>query len=175
VKRFLLPGCLAVAAAFAGCSSSTPTANCTPFKADTGDFLGYHSWPLTTSYDDPAVAGSPHTSGPRQVYLNQAPPHGATEFPVGTIIVKDIGPGPATADVTFAMVKDGCGFNADGAVGWEWYDLQNNADGSVTILWHGSEPPPGQTYSGDPTACNTCHGQTTDNDSVNAWPTLSSF
>jgi hypothetical protein len=174
VKKLVLVAVLLLAVA-GGCSSGSAAPTCTPFQADTGDFDGYHAWPLTTSYTGPAIAGSPHTSGPRQVYLNQAPPHGATEFPMGTIIVKDIGAGPPTADSTFAMVKDGCGFNAGGAVGWEWYELQNNADGSLTILWHGSEVPPGQSYSGDPTQCNDCHAQATNNDSVNSWPMLSSF
>jgi hypothetical protein len=174
IKRLLLPAFVGVATAV-GCSSSSAGPTCTPFQADTGDFAGYHAWPLTTSFNSPAIPSSPHTSGPRSIYLNQAPPSGATEFPVGTIIVKDIGPGPATADVTLAMVKDGCGFNADGAAGWEWYDLQNNSDGSTSIVWHGAEPPAGSTYAGDPTSCNTCHAQAASNDYVETWPLLSSF
>jgi hypothetical protein len=110
------------------------------------------------------------------VYLNQAPPHGSTEFPVGTIIVKDLGPGPGTAATTFAMVKRGGGFNEQGATNWEWFELQNNADASVTILWRGAEPPAGQAYSGEPTACNTCHGTAKSNDFVQSQPLqLSNF
>ena len=32
------------------------------------------------------------------------------------------------------MVKRGGGFNATGAVNWEWYELNNNADGSVVTV-----------------------------------------
>ena len=35
------------------------------------------------------MAGSIHNAGPRMAYMNKLPPHGSTEFPVGTIIVKE--------------------------------------------------------------------------------------
>jgi hypothetical protein len=159
-----------------GSSSDSADQDAGPvFVATTGAFASYHTW-QSWSFTGQAITGSPHTSGPRTVYLNQAPPHGSTAFPVGTIIVKDLGPGPATADTTFAMVKRGGGFNEDGATNWEWFELQNNADGSVTILWRGAEPPAGQSYSGDPTACNTCHGTAKTDDFVQSPPLqLSNF
>jgi hypothetical protein len=151
-------------------SSPDPAADAGPsFVAYTASFEGYHAW-QSWSFTDPAVPASPHTSGPRTVHLNHEPPHGSVEFPVGTIIVKDIGPGPASADTTFAMVKRGGGFNAEGAPGWEWFELQNHTDGSVTILWRGAAPPAGQAYSGDPTACNTCHFTSKFNDYVQSPP-----
>ncbi len=165
---------LAAAAALGGACSSPAAApggstpSCPPGPLTNGEFDGYESW-TEFSFDGPAIAGSPHTSGPRRVYLNKKPPHGATEFPVGTIIVKEIGPPPASADTVFAMVKVGCGYNSDGADDWEWAELNVDTTGTrpeVGITWSGSEPPLGQTYSGDPTACNTCHALAKSNDYV---------
>ena len=65
--------------------------------------------------------------GPRE-YLNQKPSHGAT-----VVSGRDHhreGNRPATRDLrtpSFAMVKVGCGYNADGAEDWEWYELQVDA------------------------------------------------
>jgi hypothetical protein len=66
------------------------------------------------------------------------------------------------------MAKRGCGFNNN--LDWEWFSLQNNSDGTVLILWRGTLPPPGQTYSGKPIGdCNGCHTMAVDNDFV--WDT----
>ena len=66
------------------------------------------------------------------------------------------------------MVKRGDGYNASpGANGWEWFSLQNNADGSVTILWRGLVAPPGQTYANQAIGdCNGCHTAAATNDDV---------
>lgn len=157
-----------VLAGVAACSSGSGSsgATCTPQPLVNGDFDGYSSW-TEFSFDGAAIPGSPHTSGPRRVYLNHKPPHGSTSFPAGTIIVKEIGAPPASQDSIFAMVKVGCDYNSDGAVGWEWVELNVDATtGAVGIMWSGSEPPPGQSYSGDPTACNTCHATAKGNDYV---------
>ncbi len=172
--RSLLPFlacCLAGVAACSAGSASGGASNCTQVSVLNSTFAGYESW-TEFSFTGAAIAGSPHTSGPRRVYLNQKPPHGATEFPVGTIIVKEIGAPPASGDSVFAMVKVGCDYNSDGAVNWKWFELQVDATNTASILWSGSEPPPGQTYSGNPTACNDCHGGAKSNDYVES-PELS--
>jgi hypothetical protein len=156
-----------VLASLAACSSGSggSTAATCP-QLINGDFDGYSSW-TEYSFTGTAIAGSPHTSGPRRVYLNHKPPHGSTSFPVGTIIVKEIGAPPASQDSVFAMVKVGDNCNSDGAVGWEWAELNVDAmSGAVGITWSGTVAPPGQSYSGDPTACNTCHGLAKSNDYV---------
>jgi hypothetical protein len=157
----------------AGCSSASSggDGSCTAPQPNNATFANYESW-TEFSFTGTAIAGSPHTSGPRRIYLSQKPPHGATEFPVGTIIVKEIGAPPASADSVFAMVKVGCDYNSDGAVNWEWFELQVNSPATPAIIWGGSEPPPGQSYSGDPTACNDCHSGAKQNDYVES-PELS--
>jgi hypothetical protein len=57
----------------------------------------------------------------------------------------------------FAMVKRGGSENAYGAKGWEWFELQNAADGTPGIVWRGVNPANG-SYGGNPTGgCNPCH------------------
>jgi hypothetical protein len=166
IIRSLVPllacGLAAVTACGSGNASSAGT--CTKVQVYNSSFANYESW-TEFAFTGAAIPGSPHTSGPRRIYLNQKPPHGATEFPVGTIIVKEIGAPPASADSVFAMVKVGCDYNSDGAVNWMWFELQFPTD-AASILWSGSEPPPGQTYSGNPTACNDCHRDAQHNDYV---------
>lgn len=166
IPTAIATGLLALAG-LAACSSGSSGSGdtCTPVPVFNSSFASYESW-TPFSFTGAAIPGSPHTSGPRRIYLNQKPPHGATEFPVGTIIVKEIGAPPASADSVFAMVKVGCDYNSDGAVNWEWYELQVDPANTASILWSGSEPPPGQTYSGNPTACNDCHSDAKQNDYV---------
>ena len=109
---------------------------------------GWTSFQLTSTVD-----AGPHASGPRTEWINKLPPHGATEFPVGTIIVKYI----EAIDQTFAMEKRGQGYNSAGANGWEYFDLDQGEDGGAHFVWRGNGPPLGMTYGGDPTACNVCH------------------
>jgi hypothetical protein len=136
------------------------------FLAFASDFEHYRSW---RSFDLPAAAvpSSPHTDGPRTEYLNREPPKGSTAFPIGTIIVKDIQPTDDQPARTFAMVKRGGTYNANGAVGWEWFELKTVGTSSVGIAWRGFGPPRGETYGGDAFAgCNTCHMGARDNDYV---------
>src|SRR5260221_9523870 len=76
------------------------------FIAFTADFASFRSWqafPLPASVEQGAV----HLPGPKTDYLNELPPTGSREFPVGTIIVKEIEVGPFEARQVFAMVKRG--------------------------------------------------------------------
>jgi len=145
------------------------------FVAFAEDFRGFHSWPSYDVTDGAALAGI-HDGSTVTEYLNKEPKHGATEFPVGTIIVKEATGGTIPHEL-FAMVKRGGGFNS-GAPGWEWFDLSTVMDGKdgVSIVWHGFGPPAGDTYGGDATAgCNTCH-VACGNDAVCAKPlALSNF
>jgi hypothetical protein len=127
------------------------------------NFEGFHQWGSFDVTKD-AAPGTVHPDAKLLEYLNKRPPHGSTEFPVGTIVVKE----PTTVDGSpntapfFAMVKRGGGYNSNGATGWEWFELLNLTDGSggVQLVWRGVGPPAGEVYGGDPNAgCNSCHQQ----------------
>jgi predicted CxxxxCH...CXXCH cytochrome family protein len=91
-------------------------------------------------------------------------------FPVGTIIVKETEEADVTQRTVFAMVKRGGGFNATGAVGWEWFKLGDNADGSATILDRSPAPDWTSPYGAEPVGdCNGCHLLAKSNDDV--WDT----
>jgi hypothetical protein len=152
----------AVAAGGAGCTSSgsDPAANGT-FIAYNGDFKGYQTW-TSFSLDSPTPEGATHVAGPRTIYINHEPPAGASEFPVGTIIVKET----MVDGKIFAQAKRGGTYNGTGAVGWEWFELLTSR-GVTGISWRGKGPPAGEIYGGDPNAgCNTCHKLAVNNDSV---------
>ncbi len=130
------------------------------------DFQGFRTWEAFHLADDGA-SDIVHLRGPKAEYLNQRPPKGSTAFPVGTIVVKELETGPVGTRKVFAMVKRGGGYNAAGAPGWEWFELENADDGSVKrIVWRGLGPPNGEQYGGDPNGCTSCHAQAKDNDYV---------
>jgi hypothetical protein len=152
-----------------GCGGDEPSADAVdaggatymPFQ---GDFESYPSWTSFT-FDGVAIPDSPHNvAGPRTEYINHLPPKGATSFPVGTIIVKELSTG------TFSMVKVGGDYNPDGALNWAWYELLNQPGGSVTIQW-GPDPvaPAGDPYASSPVTCNQCHANASNNDFVQSW------
>jgi hypothetical protein len=125
------------------------------FLAFSSTFAPFRSWPSFHS-DGPADDGTfpPDVLGPRTQYINPPPPHGASAFPVGTVIVEARESG---SQKIFAAVKRGGGFNAGGAADWEWFEL---TDAPVTIVWRGVGPPVGDTYGGDPNGgCNACHAK----------------
>jgi hypothetical protein len=133
-------------------------------------FCGWHSAVATPSGSTPLGV---HGSEPMTVYWKSSPPHGATQFPVGTTILKETTEADAGARTVFAMVKrttDVGGYNVDGAQGWEWFSLEDNGDCTATILWRGPQAPTLTTYSdllvGD---CNGCHAKAESNDFV--WDT----
>ena len=166
--RFPL-GSLAVALSamlLASCASASSAAPATTtgdetFVAFASTFADFRKWESFHS-DGPAAGTMPDdVLGPRTQYLNARPPKGSTSFPVGTIMVEARETAPLSL---FAAVKRGGGFNP-GAPGWEWFELSEAADGSVTILWRGAAPPTGESYGGDPTGgCNGCHTSCASND-----------
>lgn len=158
----------------AGCLDHDPIPGAAgdSFVAMQSDFTDFRGWEQT-----PVESGDTgHVAGDRIVYLNTTPATDEATFPVGTILVKTIA-WSGGMDV-HAMVKRGGGFNAEGAPGWEWFELVLSEDGSPVILWRGEVPPDGEAYGQLPgqtadTAgetvegdCNTCHSIAAANDFV---------
>ncbi|MFZ5893185.1 MAG: hypothetical protein ACOY0T_19150 [Myxococcota bacterium] len=158
--RHSLAASCAVAAVLAACgggSSEEPSTTANSFVAVSESFRGYHSW---TSFDVSAEASALGIhDGSVIEYVNTLPPTGSTEFPLATIIVKEATGGTVPHEL-FAMVRRGGNFNATGARGWEWFELENLTDGNdgVKIVWRGFGPPIGEEYGGDAEGgCNGCH------------------
>ncbi len=171
MKFSLLASALCLTAACGGTDSVGTNTGAQIFIANTDSFVGFESWESFPF--DSVDPNDTHTSGHRIVYLNKRPDAGATAFPVGTIIVKQITPGTDTAK-TFAMVKRGGTYNSDGAPGWEWFELDpSNPDSAPHLIWHGVTPLMGENYTGSSSgSCNDCHGADKTNDSVLAAPLL---
>jgi hypothetical protein len=151
---------LASLASLASCGGASDASDSPPPLttkiAFAADFAGYHGW--TSFACGIGSLGNDHLQGPRRVYLNRLPPPGATAFPIGTIFVKESGDGPPETRHVFASVKRGGGFNATGAVNWEWFELANGPDDRPRIVWRGFGPSNGDAYGGDATGgCNGCH------------------
>ena len=149
------------AEAGAECSVSVPSVGDgpapTPFLAFAQHFRGYHSWPSFDTSEDADLVGI-HDGSTVTEYIKQTPGSGSSEFPVGTLIVKEATGGTIPHEI-FAMAKRGAEFNR-AAPGWEWFELENLdcPDDRVKLIWRGVGPPLGENYGGDPNAgCNTCH------------------
>lgn len=154
-----------------GCAE--PPCEVEEYVAMQEDFAAFETWPrFDVDAPDPRLGGAA-----RSVYISRLPPPGATSFPVCTKIVKVGREGDdPTQWLMVAMAKRGGGYNADGAVGWEWFDIDVLADGTPVIDWRGPAPPAGQGYEcalGEDEAgaegvgdCNTCHGVAAANDFV---------
>ena len=150
---------LALAATACGGGGSDAANGSSTFIAFAADFNGFHGWQSFDVTKD-AAPGTIHPDAMLIEYLNEPPPTGSTEFPVGTIIVKEGTDGDPLTRQFFAMVKRGANWNVSGATGWEWFELKNTASGGVGVVWRGVGPPAGEVYGGDPNAgCNTCHVQ----------------
>jgi hypothetical protein len=171
---FLFASCRAIPIVFVGCSTaaSNSGADSGVFVATASSFSGFHSWYSTPGVGPPgapnpseATDGGVH-AGTMTTYINQKPPSGSTEFPVGTIIVKEENNVPLTSRQIFAMVKRGGGYNTSGAVNWQWFELHNNTDGeTVTIVWQ-TIPIASEPYAANPNLCNDCHVMAKSNDYV---------
>src|SRR5690349_4464050 len=60
----------------------------TPFLAFAQHFRGYHSWPSFDTSEDADLVGI-HDGSTVTEYIKQVPPSGSSDFPVGTLIVKE--------------------------------------------------------------------------------------
>jgi hypothetical protein len=129
-----------------------------PFIASGDSFAGFRDWEAFVVDTPSPVGGGTHTQGVRTMYLLARPPSGARLFPVGTMIVKSEVPDPTLpkGERQFAMVKRGGGYNASGASGWEYFELDGSDPVHPTVLWAGTGPPIGDTYNGE-ASCNACH------------------
>lgn len=138
------------------------------FVASEADFASFRSW---TSFDRGVDPVPPSHLGHDVIYIDRVPPAGATEFPIGTLIVRaDESDPDESAWEIHAMVKRGGDFNAEGARGWEFFGLIIDASGRARIEWRGEGPADGDGYSapdgGAVLSCNQCHGSASYNDSV---------
>ncbi len=138
------------------------------FIASEADFAQFRSW---TSFDRGVDPVPPSHLGHDVIYVDRLPPPGATEFPVGTRIVRahDTDLPPSEWEI-HAMVKRGGDFNAAGARGWEFFGLEIDSADQTRIEWRGDGPSDGDGYTvgdgGVSLGCNHCHGAATWNDSV---------
>ncbi len=139
------------------------------------DFQGFTSWRRLPVGDAVIVDG--HTAGPRFCYVSSAPANGA--YPIGTMIVKTVETGDPTTWTIHARAKRGGGFNPQGALGWEWFELHTFTSGQTSILWRGEQPPADHGYESLPglgatatteASCNSCHTSAQDADSILASP-----
>jgi hypothetical protein len=167
---------LACAAACGDDAAERPSEQEPEFIALPRDFAGYEKW-----WNVPVGEGSVDSAHPgptRRVYVNVKPEPGATEFPVGTVMVKVGAGGELNGTVgteVHAMVKRGGTYNAAGAVGWEWFELEDTASGTPAIVWRGTNAPSGHGYKCISTSddagvieidCNDCHASARANDYV---------
>jgi hypothetical protein len=167
VRRALLTALVLATGCGAGDDAGTSVTNSgIAFEADFQAFRSWRSFVIEAGPTDEATTVV-HLTGRRTEYLNRTPPAGATTFPPGTIIVKEIDGDATTERRIFAMAKRPDAYNTKGAVGWEWFELAPRANGAIAIRWRGVGPPNGEAYAGDPTGgCNSCHGAATGNDFV---------
>ena len=173
----------AALAGLAGCNAaSSAGSDGGVFVAFATDFAGFHDWPSAVAMPSPslppvdaggvgpdggATDGGVHPVPETEYWKIPSTPTGGV-FPLRTIIVKETNEADPTARQVFAIVKRGGDFNPTGAVNWEWYELKNNADGTVVVSWQGFGPPSGSAdiYGGNPAVCNNCHVKAAANDYV---------
>jgi Cytochrome P460 len=137
-----------------------------PFIALERDFQDFRSWEAI-DLPDKSPQGITHVAGKRREFINQRPGAGSRNFPVGTMLVKEILTGAQEGHQLFAMVKRGGGYNSDGAPGWEWFELREREDRTIGVVWRGINAPKGEHYGGDPMGgCNSCHEVSAKNDFV---------
>lgn len=148
------------------CSGPAPAPGGDVFVALPSTFDGFHAWPSVRAVPPPGVDAGLHGAGEWTAYIERRPPAMSASFPIGTIIVKESSDPDPRKRTVFAMVKRGGGYNAQGAVGWEWFELTNGPNDEPQLKWRGTGPPSGEMYGGDPNGCNGCHAGAKQNDWV---------
>lgn len=143
------------------------------FLAFARDFESFRRWERFPVQGAMVPTGA--EPGPTFVYRNARPSAGARAYPVGTILVKTIESGPPEDWVIHAMAKRGAPYNRDGAVGWEFFELDLDANDSLSVVWRGTSPPSGHGYgaqgrdagvSATTLTCNDCHAASWQTDGV---------
>lgn len=150
---------LIVCALFAiGCAAEAP-APVGPRIAFGRDFEGFTGWRAYALDPEPITEGH-LSSANRWLYIDREPPPPGEPFELGTVVVKAVEDGPPSAWVVHAMVKRGEGYNPDGCVDWEFFDLHLDDDQNVAIGWRGTGDDAAayiDPLSGEARACNSCH------------------
>lgn len=173
-RKWLIPAlaCL-VACSSPDAPAPTDFVAAPKYFATDASFEGFRAWerhPLS-SPTLPVQA----IPGPAFVYASRRPEPGARRWPVGSILVKTVEPSDDPRDWTVhAMVKRHERFNPEGAVGWEFFALQLDAEGAPTILWRSDGHNDGHAYGAStmmlPTdhelSCNDCHALRWQTDAV---------
>jgi hypothetical protein len=135
------------------------------FIPQTSDFAMYQDWMVfkrDVTTDHGGLVGTTTT------YVSELPDATTHTFRVGAILIKTVKTASSDALTVHAMAKRGSGFNADGALGWEFFELLLNSKGVPYILWRGEQPPSGEQYQALLGAsktdrpetegkCNDCH------------------
>jgi hypothetical protein len=137
------------------------------------DFQGFLEWERVFAGVGQLSSTDGHGETERYVHLKERPAPDDTAFPVGSILVKthEDATRPKTEWTIFAMVKRAETYNADGAQGWEWFELALDDDEAAIIVWRGTKPPDGHNYGCltgtcvERGSCNVCH-VSEDNDHV---------
>lgn len=157
---------VAVSLVAGGCSDEPASSNTTPqeFVATAAAFGGYNTWQQTVAPlrgPDPAgMLGGAHegndSSMTRSIVINPATAQRGSngEFPVGTVLVKELRMTDGTVPMITAMAKRGGEFNRSGN-GWEWF-LVSPGDGSILAR--------GDTLMGG--MCQGCHSAKASQDYV---------
>ncbi len=158
-------------ALLAGCTAEMdappPRGEGEPFVATLADFEDFRSWPRWEIPDVGTTSG--HRPGePRFVYVRDTVPVWGEPFPVGAMIVKTLEMGEPPQWEIHAMAKRGGGYNPEGALGWEWFDLEIDPETGLFIEWRGegSAADPGGYVDVAATGCNGCHSVVPNTDYV---------
>jgi hypothetical protein len=151
---------------FVACATEEPApAVSEPFIVLDRDLASFRDWMYFELDVTPLV---PHDTiaAPRRIYVNRVPPPGNEPFPVGSILVKTVEEATYAEWSVHAMVKRGGGFNAQGAVGWEFFDIHMADDGVPVISWRGIGDTTDPCGYHDTMSCNACHGVIPSSDHV---------
>lgn len=129
------------------------------YIATNDDFGNYKEWTLVeqATGNSASNAGAHSVTAIRRTYKKQAlvsPYFEAGEYPVGTVIVKELMEADGSLGNIYGMVKRGGGFNPNDK-GWEWFLLGQNSEVSR------------RSGSGGLAFCGTCHAQAGDPERVN--------
>jgi hypothetical protein len=162
---------LAIALAILAGGCSTEAGERGVFIALARDFAGFESWITFDRGFDPVPPT--HEGTTSLIYVDAMPSADAVRFPIGTRVVRveRLGDDPSAWEV-HAMVKRGGGYNADGALDWEFFGLALDASTREPwIQWRGEGPASGDGYrppdgGTELLGCNHCHASATYNDSV---------